>query len=330
MQPLRTKLGLEEFPAKIGYPQDILCMGSCFAVHMAEKLAHHKFNTLLNPFGILFNPFSISQSVLHMVNGVRYQAENLFQHDGLWHSYDHHGAFSAPDREVCLKKINQSLSDGIHFLKNAKWCIITLGTAFVFVEKKQQRIVANCHKVPGNQFTRLRLNKAEIVLQLSGSIQAIKKMKPDIRFILTVSPVRHIRDGLVENQRSKAILLLAAEELSQQFEHVYYFPSYELLLDDLRDYRFYEADMIHPNALAIDYIWERFGEAFFAENTRQIMGEIKKITQAARHRPLHPQRAAHQEFIRAQLAKIEKLEKQYDFLDFGTERELLLRGTPEH
>jgi hypothetical protein len=301
-------------------------MGSCFAVHIAGQLSTHKFKTALNPFGILYNPFSISQSIQRLIDGTPYQPEELFQHDGLWHSYDHHGAFSAPEQEVCLEKINTSLEKGSQFIQQADWCILTLGTAFVFVEKKQQRIVANCHKVPGSQFTRTRLSKDEIVLQLSSSIQAIRKINPDIKFILTVSPVRHIRDGLVENQRSKAALLLAVEELTGQHSGVYYFPSYELLLDDLRDYRFYESDLIHPNDLAIAYIWERFGEALFANDTLQLMKEVKKVVQAARHRPLHPERAAHRRFVEGQLRKMEELEKKHAFLDFGEERRMLREG----
>jgi hypothetical protein len=325
MKPLRTKLKLEGFPEKIEYQHSIFGMGSCFAVHMAEQLSTHKFKTALNPFGILYNPFSISQSIQRLIDATRYQPEEMFQHDGLWHSYDHHGVFSAPERELGLEKINTSLEKGSQFLQKADWCILTLGTAFVFVEKKQQRIVANCHKVPGSQFARIRLSMDEIVLQLSSSMESIRKINPSVKFILTVSPVRHIRDGLVENQRSKAALLLAAEALVGQFPGLYYFPSYELLLDDLRDYRFYESDLIHPNALAIEYIWERFGEAFFANDTLQLMKEVKKVMQAARHRPLHPQRAAHQQFIQAQLKKMEELERQHNFLDFGAERRILGR-----
>lgn len=307
----------------IDYTESICCMGSCFAEHMAEKLRTHKFSTHLNPFGILYNPFSISQSILRLIHGEPYQSEQIFQHDELWHSYDHHGAFSDPEPEACLEKINTSLEEGSRFIQTADWVILTLGTAYVFVEKKQQRIVANCHKVPGNEFTRIRLSKQEVVFQLSGSIQAIRSINPSAKFIITVSPVRHIRDGLVANQRSKAALLLAVEEVTEQVPDVYYFPSYELLLDDLRDYRFYEADMIHPNALAVEYIWERFGEVFFSEGTLQLMKEVKKVVQAARHRPLHPGRAAHQRFVEAQLKKIVELEARYDFLNFVEERKVL-------
>lgn len=323
MKPLRTKLRLEDFPDKIDYQQSIFSIGSCFAVHIAEQLSTHKFRIALNPFGILYNPFSISQSIQRLIEGRPYEPDQLFQHDELWHSYDHHGVFSDPEQEVCLEKINTALKEGSQFLRSAQWCILTLGTAYVFVEKKQQRIVANCHKVPGGEFTRIRLSQEEMVLQLSSSIQAIRKINPSVNFILTVSPVRHIRDGLIENQRSKAALLLAVEELTRQHSGVYYFPSYELLLDDLRDYRFYESDLIHPNALAVEYIWERFEEAFFAQDTWQIMKEVRKVVQAAQHRPLHPQRAAHQRFVEVQSRKMEELERRYDFFDFGEERGLL-------
>ena len=320
MNTFRTEIKLADYPNKIHYEEAILCLGSCFATHMSSKLLTHKFESLLNPFGILFNPYSIAKAIQWLCVGADYKKEDLFFHDGLWHSFDHHGIFSHPDPEQGLQQINSSLEKGRAFLLKSKWCVLTLGTAYVFQKKSDQKIVANCHKLPGSQFDRIKLSLDEVVQEMKIAIQNIRKQNPSIRFILTVSPVRHIRDGLVENQRSKATLLLATEQLVKELKEVYYFPAYELLLDDLRDYRFYEADMIHPNQQAIDYIWKRFSGAFFGEKERLLMKEVHKLVLSAQHRPLHPDREVHQKFVHAQLKKMDELERKYAFLDFGRER----------
>ena len=198
--------------------------------------------------------------------------------------------------------------------------LITLGTAHVFIHKKTDKIVANCHKLPGGDFERRRLSVKTIVEKLSASFEKLKNQNPALEIITTVSPVRHIRDGLVENQKSKAALILALDELCQAFSYVHYFPAYEIQMDDLRDYRFFKEDMIHPNQVAVDYIWSYFSKAFFIPETNKLNTAIEKIAAAAKHKPFHPDSAEHQTFLRKQLAVIEKLEKSHSFLDFTEER----------
>jgi len=320
MDRFRTSLKIQDFPDKMKYRHPVLCLGSCFAEHMAQKLTERKFDVLLNPFGIQYNPFSVAQSIQYLLGHGSYEKKDLFFNDGLWHSYDHHGSFSHPSADVVLEKINEAVEKGRKYLQKGKWCIITLGTAYVFIEKEQQRIVANCHKMPGRRFDRKKMKVEEVVRQLQSAIEGIWQQNPSMNFLFTVSPVRHIRDGLVENQRSKAVLLLAVEQLTQTFDKVHYFPSYELLLDDLRDYRFYAPDMIHPTPQAIDYIWEHFSQSLINEVERPLMKEVEKIVRASRHRPLHPEREAHRQFVKLQLKKMEELERQYEFLDFGLEK----------
>ena len=263
MQDFRTHLPLPKYDFGINHSHHVMCLGSCFAENIAQKLQNFKFSTLLNPHGILYNPVSIEKSLNQLRSAHQFSESDLLGHQGLWHSFDHHGQFSMPDQKDTLKKINERLEEGHHFLKNANRLIVTLGTANVFVYKKSGEIVANCHKLPGNEFERKRLKVETIVKKLSPIFSKLKTEKPGLHIITTVSPIRHIRDGLVENQRSKATLLLALDQICADLEFVHYFPSYEILLDDLRDYRFYEADMIHPNEVALNYIWDIFKTAFF-------------------------------------------------------------------
>lgn len=311
---------------KISHTDRTLCTGSCFAEHMGSRLQKLKFPILLNPFGIVYNPVSISQGFERILSGEKFQLEDLFEHLGLWHSFAHHGSFSLPDRQAALDKINRSLLDARTFLEHANRLIVTLGTANVFVLKKNGTVVANCHKLPGQEFERRRLSVGEVVNALGPVFEKLKELTASpLQIILTVSPVRHLRDGLVENQRSKATLLLAAEELCKTLPNIRYFPSFEILLDDLRDYRFYEEDMAHPNSLAVDYIWQYFEEAFFEEKTRQLCRQIEKILAAANHRPFHPHSAEHRTFLEKQLAAVQEMESVFPHLDFSREKEIFTR-----
>lgn len=279
-----------------------------------------KWPISINPFGILYNPISISKGLERLFQQRAYTEAELFFHQELWHSFDHHSVFSHPSRAQCLQLINERFEESHRLLQQIDRLIITLGTAYVFVHKEKGQVVGNCHKLPSNHFERKRLSVGEIEGSLAHTLQLLKKAFPSLEVILTVSPVRHIRDGLLENQRSKASLLLATEALTEQFSFVHYFPAYELLIDDLRDYRFFEADLIHPNALAIDYIWEHFLETYVSFGDRPLMGEVQKIVQAATHRPFHPHTEQHQRFIKNQLFHIQQLEDKHPFLNFETEK----------
>lgn len=287
---------------------------------MGSRLELLKFPTLLNPFGIVFNPVSIAVNLERLLEGEPFRESELFQSQGIWHSFEHHGRFSNPDKVVALEDINQSFSAARHFLQTSNRLVITLGTAHVFLLKESGRIVANCHKVPAKAFERRRLRVKEVVDNLTAVFQKLKAALPTLEIIVTVSPVRHLRDGLMENQRSKATLLLALEEVGSRLPFVHYFPAYEILLDDLRDYRFYAEDMAHPSQQATDYIWEYFETAFFGEETKRLCEQLAEVQAALAHRPFHPKTLDHQLFLRNQLARVEQLAKQFPQLNFEAEK----------
>ena len=315
----RTPIAINKSALDINYQSPILGLGSCFAENIGHRLKHYKFSSLLNPFGIIYNPVSIQQSIHRLITGQQYTPEDLISNQGIFYSFDHHGHFSDARPATALALINQSLQVGSSFLKKAKYLIITLGTANVFVQRSTGKVVANCHKFPAQDFEKKRLNFQQIQTGLTHSLNQILAVNPSIKIILTVSPIRHIRDGLIESQRSKASLLLAVEELVKALPFVSYFPAYELMMDDLRDYRFYKKDMIHPNQIAIDYIWEGFQRAYFSEDTLQLLTKVKKVVQASQHRPFHPTLPAHQTFLKTQLVQIKRLKNSYPYLDFQEE-----------
>lgn len=238
---------------------------------------------------------------------------------GLWHSWEHHGHFSKPDQTKTIAGINAAYNQASQMLQHTNRLLLTLGTAEVFSLRDSGKVVANNHKMPAALFEQKRLSVAEVTDVLTAVIQKLTAKKPDLQVILSVSPVRHLRNGMVENQRSKAVLLLGCAEIEQQCPNARYFPAYELLLDDLRDYRFYAADMIHPSEVAVEYIWQHFSDMFFTEETRLLNGSIEKILAAARHRPFNPETVQHQAFAASQLEAIEQLKKTWPGLDFGAE-----------
>ena len=315
----RTPLTIDKSVLDINYQSPILGLGSCFAENIGHRLQQYKFPSHLNPFGIVYNPISIQHSLHRLINGQYYTAEDLISNQGVFYSFDHHGQFSHTNPTAALDLINQSLQAGSDFLKTAKYLIITLGTANVFIQRSTGEVVANCHKLPTQEFEKKRLKPQQIQTALANSLTQVLSINPSIQVILTVSPIRHIRDGLIESQRSKASLLLAVEQLVEELPFVSYFPAYELMMDDLRDYRFYEKDMIHPNQIAIDYIWESFQHTYFSEKTLQILTQVKKVVQASQHRPFHPALPAHQTFLKNQLLHIERLKTSYPYLDFHEE-----------
>ena len=321
MSAFRTVLPLEKASFEINYQSPLLCIGSCFTKSIGNLLSQNKFPTLLNPFGILYNPISIKNSLATLLSDKTYEADNLFSHQDLWRSFDHHGAFAHIDKEQTLENINTQIAEGRAFLKQTKRLILTFGTANIFAKKSTGQVVANCHKLPNSDFEKRRLSVTEITDAFFPLLQQLKIQNKDLEIIFTVSPVRHIRDGLLENQRSKATLLLAIETITQTLPFTHYFPAYELVLDDLRDYRFFTKDMIHPNDVAIDYIWQSFQQTYFSSATTTLLKQVKKIVQASQHRPLHIETNAHQQFIQKQLEKITTLVKQYPFLLLKTEQE---------
>lgn len=306
------------FINKISHQDKLLLAGSCFTEQIGTKLSKHKFNVLDNPNGILFNPVSIAASVRSYIHHKIYKAEDLFWYNELWGSWDHHTRFSNIDREVVLAGINASQEKAHSFLKTADWLLLTLGSAFVY-EMEGGRVVANCHKVPTDKFVKKLLSVEEVVKGLEDCIMELLQFNPGIRIIFTISPVRHLRDGFIENNRSKATLIHAVHQLIEKYDAAMYFPAYELIIDDLRDYRFYAEDMVHPNYAATNYVWEKFIQAAIDETSQKLMKEIAVINAARDHKAFNPTSIQHKKFLQAHFEKVKLLQMQHDYLDLEEE-----------
>lgn len=315
MKTYRTVLNVVRSNTEIGHQNKLLSMGSCFSENIGERLVNYKFPIIVNPYGILFHPIAIAQSLQQIIDNQLFSESDIFYFNQRWQSFYHHGRFANVDKLACLKGINQAIQMTHQWLQNLDFLILTFGTANVFVHQKTGKIVANCHKIPNTEFERKRLTIEEITTAFEPIFKKLKQINPRLKIILTVSPVRHIRDGLVDNQRSKATLLLVIEELVKNHDFVSYFPAYELVLDDLRDYRFFKDDMIHPSNLAIDYVWAFFSKTYFSEKTLQLNRQIDTIIQAKNHRPFDEHSAAHQQFIQNQIHKIQLLKQQHNDLN---------------
>ena len=319
----QTKIELPVGLPPVTHAGQILLMGSCFAETMGMQLVESKFKVDVNPFGILYNPSSISAALGEMLKGKVYQENDLFAYKDLWHSPMHHGSFSAFTPEETLRTINARLHHAHQRLSELNWLMVTLGTAYVYKQKESGRVVANCHQLPESHFLRYRLSVEEIVEDYTALITEMAARNPELKWLFTVSPIRHIRDGMHANQLSKSTLLLAIDRLRQLFPRkVFYFPSYEIILDELRDYRFYADDMVHPSPLAIRYLWERFSETFFSAETKQVIMAVQDIRRDLAHKPFHPESEAYQRFLGQIVLKIERLIGKYPYLDFQKETEL--------
>ena len=269
----------------------------------------------------MYNPVSISRNLEMALNGYQFQESDLFRSGEFWHSFQHPGRFSDPDLRVVLQRLEKTSKAVQEWLQNTNRLFVTLGSSMVYVHQDYGGIVANCHKLPAAEFERKRLKVAEVVDSLSGVFSRMRSNRPDLQIVLTVSPVRHGKEGLHVNQMSKAVLLLAIDVLTEQYDYVHYFPAYELVLDDLRDYRFYKPDMMHPNEMAISYIWDFFCRSFFSDETQQLNKRIAKLVAAAQHQPRRPRSAAYRHFLDQQFSEIESLESTYPGLSFHKERE---------
>jgi hypothetical protein len=281
-----TRAGVTAPGFTIDYRSRLLCIGSCFAESIAGKLAYYRFPVEVNPCGILYNPFSIANALEFLVEERRMEERDLLRVDGKWASLYHHGAFSDPDARACLARINARLERGAEALREASLLVVTWGTAWVYRHRREGIIVANCHKIPDREFERYRAGVDEIVRRYEALLPALRAVNPALRVLFTVSPVRHRRDGARGNQLSKATLLLAVERLQELFDDVHYFPAYEILLDELRDYRFYAEDMCHPSAVAVDYIWELFRQAYISPACEPVARQVEAIRRRMNHRPI--------------------------------------------
>lgn len=323
MTRFRTEIQVPKPPIRIGYNNRMVFMGSCFAETIGERFKDSRFLTNINPFGIIYNPVSIAQSLETLMDPVNVTNKELTFQNGLWHSFNYHGKFSSPDIDIALAQMNKSIKEGSAFLKNTDYLFITFGTSHVYELNETGQVVANCHKFPTTEFTRYRLETDEIVEQYKNIIVKLLVYNPTLNIVFTVSPVRHWKDGAHGNQLSKSVLLLAIDQLEQLFDHVTYFPSYELVLDDLRDYRFYADDLLHPNALASEYIWEKI-QTWFTDITIQFCKETKQLKKARNHRPLFPDSSEYSIFVENMIKKVDSLIEKYPDAYFINDRDFFL------
>ena len=311
----QTKVQIPSSPLKIGYEDHIMTLGSCFAENIGKKLNDVFFLTDINPFGMLYNPFSISNSIELLIHNKPFAEKDLFQNKGLWQSFSHSSLFSATTAEKCLENINDRFQKAADFLAKTDFLLITFGTAWIYEEQKSGSVVSNCHKLPATAFFRRRLTVEEIVTEYSKLINELTNKLPHLKLIFSVSPIRHWKDGAHENNISKSILLLAIDELQKQFEQVHYFPAYEIQMDELRDYRFYASDMQHPSDVAVDYIWEKFCQTYFDKPTSKIKKELEQLSADLNHRPLFPDSEEYQKFQANITKKKKELIACYPFLN---------------
>ncbi|MBN2669031.1 MAG: GSCFA domain-containing protein [Bacteroidales bacterium] len=312
----RTEIKSKPSAFQIDYQSKILMIGSCFSDNIGNKLKSSNFDVLSNPFGVLYNPISVATALRNILNNKQYNKSDLFVDQGLHHSFDHHSMFSDLDETVTLYRIKEASSTASNHLKETQFLFLTFGTAFVYELKETRQIVSNCHKLPAKLFDHYLLKPEAIVEIYSSLINNLNQFLPNLQIILTVSPVRHWKDGAHENQISKSILHYSIHQLEQIFENVSYFPSYELLMDDLRDYRFYEQDLIHPNNLAVDYIYEHFQSTYFNASTLKLEQDILKIKKALQHRPFNPESESHLKFLKQVDLQIQTLKNRFPNIHF--------------
>lgn len=312
---------------KITYSDNIFLIGSCFTDHIGRRLDDLKFSVLQNPNGILFDPVSVGNSLASYIDNKQYEQTDLFYLHELWQSWNHHSVFSGMDAEEVINNINHSQSKAHDYLKKSNWLIITLGSSFSYCLTENQQPVANCHRAPSARFNKHLLSPEETVQALELGINKLKIFNPELKIILTISPVRHTRDGVVENNRSKARLIEAVHYLVEKYTHIYYFPAYELVIDVLRDYRFYDIDLVHPNYAATEFVFDKFEQSFIAEEVQVFMREIKKISNGYKHKPFQPKTESHKLFLQNTLNDIKSLQERLPQLDFSKEINYFSNGS---
>ncbi|GIV36237.1 MAG: hypothetical protein KatS3mg032_0616 [Cyclobacteriaceae bacterium] len=308
----RTELHPQALKNRISLRHSIFTTGSCFSDTIGQALTENKFTVLNNPFGTVYNPLSIHRQISHSLDNRMPDEHGYLQRDDIFLHYDYHSRFAAFSKHSLEELLSSAVSGAHRFLQNTHWLIITYGTAWVYRLKENNRPVANCHKMPDQHFIRELLTEPEIVHSFGELYRKLKSLRPDLQIILTVSPVRHLRDTHELNSVSKAVLRLACHQLCHNYAGVYYFPAYELMLDDLRDYRFYDTDMIHPSREAIQYIWNKFIQSAMDEETRNFIKEWESLRQTLTHKPMFPGSRSHKKLIEATLARLEKVKHLVD------------------
>lgn len=319
---LYTQVAFRSVPFLFSLAEPCLLLGSCFVENIGKRLEANKFEVDLNPFGTLYNPASIGEALRRLLHPKRFTRDDLFVHEGIYHSFSHHSRFSSPSANECLEEINDRLFRSTERLRQTERLIVTWGTAWIYRLKKTGKVVANCHKLPERLFDRERLTIEAIVTEWKELLLALWEQNPELKVLLTVSPIRHWKDGAHGNQLSKATLLLAADKLEKEFpEHIAYFPAYEIMMDELRDYRFYADDMLHPSERAIAFVWDKFAQHLFTNETKTILQEWATIQKALQHKPFHPESDAYKQFLLQTLLKMEQLTKKFPYFDLEKEIE---------
>jgi hypothetical protein len=311
-----TKISIAKSTNPIDYDSKIISLGSCFAENIGKKFQYFKFQITTNPFGIIFNPFSIKNLIDRIVNKQQFSENDIFFLNDSWHCFEVHSELSHPNKEEFLRNLNALIESTHTQLTKSTHVIITYGTSWIYRNKSTKSIVANCYKVSQNQFEKELLSTQIIEESIRNTIETIQKVNPNCHFILTISPVRHIKEGFVENQRSKAHLISAIHNLQHASHNSNYFPSYEIMMDELRDYRFYAEDMLHPSQVAIDYIWKRFMASQMEEAIYPIMEEVTTIQKGLAHRSFNPSTSNHQQFLNKLNEKISKLKGLFPNMEF--------------
>lgn len=316
---LQTQVPLQTADSQFDYQSQLLLLGSCFVENIGKKLDYYKFSSLQNPFGILFHPKAIENLLSKSIQAFQYTEEDIFYHNERWHCFDAHSDLSDVSKEELLRKLNDGLKATRQQMAKSTHLVITLGTAWVYRKITSNAIVANCHKVPQKEFAKDLLSVEKTVESLETIVDLIQSVNPTAQLIFTVSPVRHLKDGFVENQQSKAHLISAIGKVLSsraQAGEMHYFPSYEIMMDELRDYRFYKSDMVHPNELAVNYIWEKFKDVWISREAFTTMEKVEEIQRGMLHRPFNPKSTAHQKFLNSLHQKIADLQKVHSFIKF--------------
>ena len=314
---LQTKITVAAPDFLIDYNSRLMMLGSCFAENMGSKFSYYKFDVDVNPCGIIYNQLYVANVLRLIVEGKQFEKSDLRQVGGKWVSLYHHGAFSSTDPDECLRRINDRLTKATGELRTLDLLVITWGTAWVYRYTRENIVVSNCHKIPSQEFERSRLSVEDIVKEYLVLIGRLREINPGLRILFTVSPIRHWKDGAHGNQLSKATLLLAIDRLREELQHVYYFPAYEIVLDELRDYRFYADDMLHMSGFTVDYIWERFLYSFISPEVLGLMNQIGRVNKGVAHRPFDPQSEEYHRLVKKMLAEIAMISRSYPMIDFS-------------
>jgi len=311
----QTHVDIEKPDFSLDYHSRLMLVGSCFAENIGNKLLENRFSVDCNPCGIVYNPESVAQVLGRLIEEREMVADDLIWHEGKWVSWEHHGSFSSPERESCLEKMNSRIHRGAEQLRKADLLLITFGTSWAYRYLHSGRVVANCHRFPESDFERFRLSVPEVVGLYDRVLERLERINPGLRVLFTVSPIRHWKDGAHGNQVSKSVLLLAIDELVKHWKRAYYFPSYEIVLDELRDYRFYAEDMLHISEAAVDYIWTRFKDTFLSAEALQVMRQVEKINKGINHRPFDPESETYLAFRRKLQEELKQLGSKYPLLN---------------